>query len=281
MWTTVDGQVLRIQGFRLRRWAEAQRRGCAGRCACGCVDRAVSALQGELGELLSRARRVGTAIGKKSARRWPVFSAMRGRRRYTIFARPLFGNQHAVVAISPEPVAAPLVAMGDAAPPVDAEPPAEEPPPDAIPIDTGDGEQREFTTPRERAYRPQKDYEKSDVVAGRKYQGTISFEWLWNNHPRALSLITKDTLKGSKAYVYILELPDGTPFYAGSIVRNTAPGNRFSEYRRSARVAELFVKNVCKKRIDDAIRVRVAEVTPATSAKAAEEIGRASCRDRV
>jgi hypothetical protein len=63
----------------------------------------VSELEGELGRIVQRARRVGTATGRKSGRRIPVFSSVRGRRRYRILARPLFGNQHAILAITPQP----------------------------------------------------------------------------------------------------------------------------------------------------------------------------------
>jgi hypothetical protein len=127
MWTTADGHVLSVPGFRLRKWAEAKRRGCAKGCACeGCFVRAVSELEGELGEIVGRARRVGTATGRRSGRRLPIFSSVRGRKRYRILARPVTGNRHAIVAITPQLVEEPAAIVEEPASAAD-EPPPEDP----------------------------------------------------------------------------------------------------------------------------------------------------------
>ncbi len=137
MWTTADGCVLKVPGFRLRKWIEAQKRGCGSSCGCrGCAE-SEGEIVAELGRIIQGARRTGTVKGKRSGRRMPVFSVSRGRRRYRIFTRPIAGGHHTVVAMTPDPVVvtSPAASMPEEPAPAEEPAPVEEPlaDPDAAP----------------------------------------------------------------------------------------------------------------------------------------------------
>lgn len=189
MWTTADGCVLKVPGFRLRKWIEAQKRGCGASCGCrGCAE-SEGELVAELGRIIQGARRTGTAKGKRSGRRMPVFSVSRGRRRYRIFTRPIAGSHHTVVAVTPDPVVAPSPA---ASPEEPTSAPIEEPAPVEEPLAGGDAAPEE--------------------EVNRRWFSNPNVTIKWSG-PYGLSDARLGNFK--EPVVYILEDGAGKPIYVG------------------------------------------------------------------
>jgi hypothetical protein len=229
--------------------------------------RAVSELEGELGEIVGRARRVGTATGRRSGRRLPIFSSVRGRKRYRILARPVTGNRHAIVAITPQLVEEPAAIVEEPASAAD-EPPPEDPQAngaqDSVPED-GEGEWAAAFTRRKKPPYAAADVEK-DVKKRLKRRGTETVTW-----PEAAVLLKDAKFEPNKAYVYILVFKDGTPFYVGQTAQVKDANDRVKRHIRSFTQARMFVEKICGAKIEDSVFIWHGTISSATNLDVVED----------
>lgn len=103
MWKTKDGYSLTIPEASLEAFAAELE--ASGETEGGCPTCARAAVANEVRRMVRGSRRSGTARGRRSGRRFPVFSGRgKGGAPYRLVARPTRGRGGLIVGMDPSPI---------------------------------------------------------------------------------------------------------------------------------------------------------------------------------